>query len=240
MTEQYRSRSQIYQRRFDEALVPSDSDFLGTNLGIAQEYYEAMYSDELTGLLNRRGFRKQVRYLQETLNIEEPGSFVAIVSCDLDNFKHINDTFGHDAGDTTLKCVADIITGCVREGDVVSRWGGDEFVIAMALHYSFGDVKPTDVRRAFDLAIKKRFQEAVDGGDPRLGLIGLSSGVEIGPASDLSGLSQMIDRADHTMLGEKQKRDAWRQRKHGALSVGDAVVALSRRESDKASPSSVD
>lgn len=83
--------------------------------------------DALTGVGNRRAFDDQ---LQETLRIQErnPGA-VSLLLLDLDNFKEVNDTLGHDAGDRVLKAVAEIITARMRAGDHSFRFGGDEFAI---------------------------------------------------------------------------------------------------------------
>lgn len=76
-------------------------------------------TDPLTGLLNRRGFDQSV-----------PQAAVgAIIYVDLDHFKAVNDRFGHDVGDTVLRQAAQVLTAAVRTGDVLSRFGGEEFVI---------------------------------------------------------------------------------------------------------------
>jgi diguanylate cyclase (GGDEF)-like protein/PAS domain S-box-containing protein len=83
----------------------------------------ASFHDALTGLANRRG-------LDHLLDNQEPGSpGLAIVSCDLDNMKDINDRYGHPVGDAVLVEVADRLRRLVRSNDLVARLGGDEFVI---------------------------------------------------------------------------------------------------------------
>ena len=77
---------------------------------------ETINIDPLTGLYNRR-------ILQ---NVREAGT---LVLCDIDNFKSVNDTFGHDIGDKVLKGVSKILLRNVRVGDIVCRFGGDEFLI---------------------------------------------------------------------------------------------------------------
>ncbi|MDH3327483.1 MAG: GGDEF domain-containing protein [Gammaproteobacteria bacterium] len=83
--------------------------------------------DELTGLLNRRALYTNVSNLLK-LNTKKPPELV-IMFADLDLFKQINDTHGHATGDMVLKNVAEILTQSVRDVDVISRFGGDEFVI---------------------------------------------------------------------------------------------------------------
>ncbi len=82
--------------------------------------------DALTGLLNRRGFE---RVLDRSIAfVSRYSSDVSLLYADLDNFKHINDTLGHAAGDAALKHVAKVLSGVLRRCDVVGRLGGDEFV----------------------------------------------------------------------------------------------------------------
>lgn len=96
------------------------------------------YRDELTGLFNRRGFKDEAyKFLHQIVKEKEGkrrkliiNSFGAIL-IDLDFFKKINDTFGHDAGDAALKHVSKIILERARDIDVVGRWGGEEIVIGL-------------------------------------------------------------------------------------------------------------
>ena len=83
--------------------------------------------DPLTGLGNQRAFDERIR---ELLRIQErnPGT-ASLLLLDLDNFKEINDSKGHDAGDRVLKYVAAAMTGRIRAGDHAFRYGGDEFAI---------------------------------------------------------------------------------------------------------------
>ncbi len=86
-------------------------------------------TDELTGLLNRRGFSFGLnRALQSARRYSEEGILAFI---DLDNFKPINDTYGHEAGDLILRRTGEILTGNVRKTDLVSRLGGDEFAVLL-------------------------------------------------------------------------------------------------------------
>ena len=86
-------------------------------------------TDELTGLLNRRGFSFGLnRALQSARRYSEEGILAFI---DLDNFKPVNDTYGHEAGDLILRRTGEILTGNVRKTDLVSRLGGDEFAVLL-------------------------------------------------------------------------------------------------------------
>ena len=87
------------------------------------------YHDGLTGLANRSLFAKLLA--QSLANAQRQGRELAVAFLDLDRFKQINDTLGHEAGDQLLQEVARRLQGCVRSSDTVARLGGDEFVVLM-------------------------------------------------------------------------------------------------------------
>ena len=87
------------------------------------------YHDQLTGLPNRTSLMQQLRVMVNRAQLEEKK--VAILFLDLDRFKLINDTLGHDAGDLLLKAVSDRIRRCVRNQDFIARLGGDEFTVVL-------------------------------------------------------------------------------------------------------------
>ena len=81
--------------------------------------------DSLTGLLNRRGFMEGLR--RELRRMERKGEYGALLLLDLDNFKLVNDTAGHLAGDQVLRATAEVLRRRLRATDVIGRLGGDEF-----------------------------------------------------------------------------------------------------------------
>lgn len=85
--------------------------------------------DPLTGVFSRRSAEEMLE-LQFTLSTRSQGP-LSLVFIDLDHFKDINDRFGHDAGDTVLKAMSAAVSGNLRQGDVLARWGGEEFVLIM-------------------------------------------------------------------------------------------------------------
>jgi diguanylate cyclase (GGDEF)-like protein len=87
------------------------------------------HHDPLTGLPNRFFLYKHLAEVIERSRQNSTQS--ALFMIDLDNFKQVNDTFGHDEGDATLRKIADRFTHLKRKGDIVTRWGGDEFVFVI-------------------------------------------------------------------------------------------------------------
>lgn len=100
----------------------------GARIGLLRVMAETQLqaaTDSLTGLLNRRSFERRV---SESRRDDLP---LAVVMADLDNFKTLNDTYGHDTGDRALRLFAQVLTGSLRAQDLISRHGGEEFVIAL-------------------------------------------------------------------------------------------------------------
>lgn len=86
-------------------------------------------TDPLTSIFNRRKFKEMLEY--EAERNQRYQFSLALILCDIDHFKMINDRFGHNVGDSTLKAFAKKITDNIRDVDVFARWGGEEFVILM-------------------------------------------------------------------------------------------------------------
>jgi diguanylate cyclase (GGDEF)-like protein len=92
-----------------------------------QHMQHLAYVDSLTGLPNRRDFNERMA----TMTAADAGGAFVLLLIDLDHFKSINDTLGHDAGDALLKTVADRLAGTLRDGDALARLGGDEFALIL-------------------------------------------------------------------------------------------------------------
>ena len=100
----------------------------GARIGLLRVMEETQLqatTDSLTGLLNRRSFEQQVVKARR-----DPGVLTLAVG-DLDHFKSLNDTYGHETGDRALRLFAQVMTGSVRQQDLVCRHGGEEFVLAL-------------------------------------------------------------------------------------------------------------
>ena len=118
-----------------ELTMPAPGTLLGTVQDITRQYESEQkirklaYSDELTGLASRSYFQ---RHLEDTINIaERHQEKFSLLYLDLDSFKDINDTLGHDVGDELLKVVAERLSKVLRKTDFAARLGGDEFCILM-------------------------------------------------------------------------------------------------------------
>ena len=90
---------------------------------------EQANKDFLTKLYNRRGFEEHCRELIELA--KRVGTMISIAMFDLDHFKKINDTYGHETGDQVLKHVANILQDASRKSDLIGRYGGEEFILIM-------------------------------------------------------------------------------------------------------------
>lgn len=101
--------------------------------GLALEsdvFLEESHTDKLTSLRNRMGFFSDFKKKYNAV-INDPDRKLSLFICDIDKFKSVNDTYGHNAGDEVLKHVADIMTENCRECDGIYRWGGEEFIMIM-------------------------------------------------------------------------------------------------------------
>lgn len=83
--------------------------------------------DALTGVMNRRAFLKYAQ--REITRATRYGHHLSLVFLDIDHFKHVNDTYGHSAGDEVIKTFVDTVRKRIRDTDLISRWGGEEFIV---------------------------------------------------------------------------------------------------------------
>ena len=154
------------------------------NLRLVDQLVAEARMDKLTGLLNRRGFVERAG--AELARSRRETSRLGVASFDLDNFKAINDEFGHEVGDRVLSRAADVLRGEIRESDVLARMGGEEFVALLP----GGRVEDA---AEFAGRVRTRLRAT---NDPLLPSVTVSAGVvsAVAPA-DLDALLREADRA---------------------------------------------
>lgn len=149
---------------------------------IITRHNRRVYADPLTGAFNRR-------YLDEMYSGWESGRAVAII--DIDDFKRVNDTYGHGVGDRALKGLVEAVGACVRNADAIIRYGGDEFVIL------FDGMSEDKLRDKLE-QIRQHVQEAEFPDVPALRLT-----ASIGGAFGDGTVPELIDRADRMLYQVK-------------------------------------
>jgi diguanylate cyclase len=148
------------------------------------------YHDVLTGLPNR------ARYAERLDTAVGDGGPVVAMLVDLDDFKEVNDRWGHAAGDALLRVVAERLTACVRAGDTVARLGGDEFAVLVA---EPDDIGPEQIAARMVAAVEAPV--LLDGfGEAR---VGVSIGVAVSGPHTRDGDS-LLREADHAMYAVKR------------------------------------
>lgn len=159
----------------------------------AERIYRLAHYDILTELPNRRLFNELSQHTLE--RARRDGALMAILFLDLDQFKHINDSLGHPAGDQVLKQVASLLKGSVRDEDTVARLGGDEFVITIEQVTAITDVE----RVAGKLAEAFKSPLKIDGHEL---VISASIGISVYP-KDADDVDTLIKQADTAMYRAK-------------------------------------
>lgn len=166
-----------------------------TEQALAEEkIWHNAHHDLLTGLPNRRLFLDRLE--QEVKHAKRSNLSLAVLFLDLDGFKEINDTLGHEAGDRVLQLVAERLTSCVREEDTVARLGGDEFTLILIGAEQQQDVEVVAqsivdaIALPFDLE-KKSVQ------------ISASIGIALFTENTISSVA-MLEAADHAMYSAKK------------------------------------
>ena len=149
--------------------------------------------DPLTGLANRAYFLEQMGRVIQYRYVNRNFHF-AILFIDLDGFKPINDKFGHKAGDAVLRQTAKLLQGCVRKGDLVGRYGGDEFTMLL------NNVKrPSDAARVAETILAK-IGTPIDVGEP----VAVGASIGIAMSTNLhEGAEDLIRDADGAMYRAK-------------------------------------
>ncbi len=152
------------------------------------------FYDPLTGLPNRRLFKERLD--EELVRCRKHRTKMALLFLDLDNFKRINDTLGHDAGDRLLTTIAERVVGCVRLEDTVSRLGGDEFTVLL------GGLENAEPAAHIAEKILLRLREPIDLGREKI-VATVSIGITLAP-DDASNAIDLMKNADIAMYKAKE------------------------------------
>jgi diguanylate cyclase (GGDEF)-like protein len=160
---------------------------------LAQEVYKMALLDPLTGLFNRRYIEQRLQ--DEIARSQRHGRPLSVILFDLDEFKQVNDTYGHGAGDSLLKAFADKLSRATRGSDASARYGGDEFLVVLP------ECKPENVQH-----VLKRLDGIRVDIEGRSLPIALSAGW----AELLSGESgkDLLARADAALYANKRAKSA--------------------------------
>ena len=150
------------------------------------EHNQKIYIDSVSGLYNRRYYDEQ---------LSELCSAQALVMLDVDNFKMINDSYGHQTGDAALHMIAQAVKSCVRSSDAVVRYGGDEFVIVL------WDIPKNIFERKLAEIQKKVKELRMDDMD------GLSFSVSIGGIYGKGKTAELLAKADKNMYRAKRTKE---------------------------------
>ena len=162
----------------------------GTWVGVLRVMAETQLqatTDNLTGLLNRRSFEDQASKLRRKESV------MSIAMADLDNFKLLNDTYGHEAGDRALRQFARVLNESVRDEDLVCRHGGEEFVVALP------GCTAERVHEILDV-VQSKLEVAIDGA----GLPGFTVSFGVVQAGHQEDLPAVINRADAALFEAKR------------------------------------
>jgi len=185
--------------------VAGERYVLGTAFDIsdrkrAEDRYQHLAThDALTDLPNRALLLDRLGHAIR--NAERQHSHVAVLFIDLDGFKAVNDSYGHQAGDELLRAVALRLTAAVRDADTVARLGGDEFVVVLEAWYTLDEVSAIadKLRQAllpvFELGGRSIQQLA-------------SIGISVYPDDGLDSAT-LLDKADRVMYRAKQRGGGW-------------------------------
>lgn len=166
------------------------------NLRLREELQEQSVRDPLTGLFNRR-------YMQETLEREmarsqRAGDSLAVIMLDIDYFKKFNDTHGHEAGDTVLRELGELLHNIIRDEDVACRFGGEEFLIIMpAVSRSVAEQRAEEIRQAVELIKIQHKGKRLEG-------LSVSLGVALYPEHGDS-VEEITNAADETLYDAKRQ-----------------------------------
>jgi len=161
-----------------------------------KQIFNLAHKDHLTGLMNRSLFTTKTSEL--IIKHKQEDKLMAIIFLDLDRFKLVNDSYGHEAGDLLLKIVAERLSRSIRETDIISRFGGDEFVIALT------DVKSHQIIESLARKIQQNLSRPFVFLEKEMH-VNASIGISVLPSGG-DTISNLIKNADIAMYLSKQTK----------------------------------
>jgi diguanylate cyclase (GGDEF)-like protein len=188
--------------------------------------YHIAHHDMMTGLPNRQLFQDRLR--QAVSKAGRDRSHLAVLFIDLDHFKTVNDTMGHEAGDRLLSAVARRLEGCVRSSDTVARLGGDEFTVILA-----EVTRPADAAVVAEKILRALAEPVELKGRPLR--ISASIGISLFP-DDGSDPETLVQQSDNALYHAKENRNSYQffqARQHAAVMHRHALEEELRRAFEK-------
>lgn len=177
-----------------------------------QKLSRAASTDMLTGLYNRTGLYNQLECLMEKMNRQKRQSPIGLMFIDLDNFKYYNDTYGHHVGDIILISMAGIFRDIIGDGGIVSRYGGDEFLIIMEEsrkekmeEIARGIYEKLKIENGFDEEISRvlGYEANIDAAHKITCSIGIAMNSSVHEEEDIY---ELIKKADDILYSIKKKQ----------------------------------
>lgn len=170
---------------------------------------QAAVTDMLTGIYNRAGMYQEIEKLEKRISVTSGGMDVGLMFIDLDNFKHYNDTYGHDVGDLILKEMAFVFREVAKDRGFVSRYGGDEFIIVIesCARYELENIAKDIYARiaeadGFSRQIKKYLNHDVEFNEEKNITCSIGISYERNVTSE-SQITELIKKADDLMYTVK-------------------------------------
>ena len=201
------NKTLYYKRSFQPVFENSNPEtiseihFFGDNMTAVihsqQELKFLAYHDKVTGLRNRDAFYQELDQVIYESERKTDENLSAVLFCDLDNFKLVNDSFGHDVGDNVLREVATRMKSCLRKSDFVFRLGGDEFTVLvknLKHDYEAGDIAEK---------LSKNLALPYEVGAHKMNYLTVSTGIVIFPR-DGTDRDLLVKRADTAMYNAKK------------------------------------
>jgi diguanylate cyclase (GGDEF)-like protein len=157
---------------------------------LIEEIKDMAYKDALTGIYNRRYFFEIANkmYLTALRNNKK----ISLIMCDIDHFKKINDTYGHNIGDIVIKNTAQILEKNIRKNDVVARFGGEEFIVFLY-----------DCNIENGAKIAEKIRKTIE----NIKIKNIKYTISLGVSSKGNTLEEIIHNADENLYKAKKTRN---------------------------------